>query len=137
MVGAVGAEALVLEAGLSEPRASKAVVDQTWLCLAASMLPSISQARCHRSTCSRRRTYSREAGLALKLHGARRLTIAARGQLRRSPGRFLGDFAAAISVVADRFVSAQRICELGLAFRSVGAARRSAQVGVLLGCALP
>ncbi|MDN4985600.1 SDR family oxidoreductase [Bradyrhizobium sp. WYCCWR 13022] len=86
MVRAVGAEALVLEADLSGPRAAKAVVDQTLALFGRidallNIAGAVPQVDLFETT-----DVQWEAGLALKLHGARRLTIAAWPSLMATKG---------------------------------------------------
>jgi len=86
MVRAAGAEALVLEADLSEPRAAKAVVDQTLALFGRidallNIAGAVPQVDLFETT-----DVQWEAGLALKLHGARRLTIAAWPSLMATKG---------------------------------------------------
>ncbi|WP_296745971.1 SDR family oxidoreductase [Mesorhizobium sp.] len=85
-VKAPGAEALVIEADLAEPEAAKAVVDQTLAAFGridallniAGAVPQIDLFDMSDEQW--------DAGLALKLHGARRLTIAAWPALKAAKG---------------------------------------------------
>ncbi|MGY4470829.1 3-oxoacyl-[acyl-carrier protein] reductase [Bradyrhizobium sp. LB9.1b] len=86
MVRAVGAEALVIEADLSEPGAAKAVVDQTLAAFGRidallNVAGAVPQADLFETT-----DEQWETGLALKLDGARRLTIAAWPSLMPAKG---------------------------------------------------
>src|SRR6516164_2577644 len=85
-VGAAGAEALIIDADLALPEAAQAVVDQT---LAAfnridallNIAGAVPQIDLFEMTDAQW-----ESGLALKLHGARRLTIAAWPALKAAKG---------------------------------------------------
>lgn len=86
MVGIVGAEALVIEADLAEPRAARTVVDQTLadfgrIDALLNVAGAVPQVDLFETTDAQW-----EAGLALKLHGARRLTIAAWPSLMEEKG---------------------------------------------------
>lgn len=81
-----GAQALVIDADLSQPAATRAVIDQTLagpgrldaLLNIAGAVPQIDLFEMSDAQW--------DAGLALKLHGARRLTVAAWGALKASGG---------------------------------------------------
>jgi 3-oxoacyl-[acyl-carrier protein] reductase len=85
-VGAAGAKALVIECDLSQPQAANDVVDQALAAFGridallniASAVPQIDLFEMTDAQW--------DAGLALKLHGARRLTIAAWPALRTAKG---------------------------------------------------
>jgi NAD(P)-dependent dehydrogenase (short-subunit alcohol dehydrogenase family) len=85
-VKAAGAQALVIDADLSQPAAAQAIVDQTLAAFGridallniAGAVPQIDILEMTDAQW--------EEGLALKLHGARRLTIAAWPALRASQG---------------------------------------------------
>ena len=85
-VRTVGAQALVIDADLAQPQAAQAVVDQTLgafgridaLLNIAGAVPQIDLFEMTDAQW--------ESGLALKLHGARRLTVAAWPALRESKG---------------------------------------------------
>jgi 3-oxoacyl-[acyl-carrier protein] reductase len=74
-VKAAGAQALVIDSDLAEPSAAQRVVDQT---LAAFAVPQIDLFEMTDAQW--------EGGLALKLHGARRLTVAAWPALKAAKG---------------------------------------------------
>ncbi|HEY4210244.1 MAG TPA: SDR family oxidoreductase [Steroidobacteraceae bacterium] len=81
-----GAEALVIDADLSEPSSAKAVADRTLSAFGRidallNIAGAVPQIDLFEMTDAQW-----EAGLALKLHGARRLTVAAWPALRESKG---------------------------------------------------
>jgi NAD(P)-dependent dehydrogenase (short-subunit alcohol dehydrogenase family) len=85
-VKAAGAKALVIDLDLSEPASAKAVVDQTLAAFGRidallNIAGAVPQIDLFEMTDAQW-----EAGLALKLHGARRLTIAAWPALKASRG---------------------------------------------------
>ena len=85
-VKAAGAEALVIEADLARPEAAKAVVDQTLAAFGRidallNIAGAVPQIDLFDMT-----DEQWDAGLALKLHGARRLTIAAWPALKAAKG---------------------------------------------------
>jgi NAD(P)-dependent dehydrogenase (short-subunit alcohol dehydrogenase family) len=85
-VKAEGAKALVIDLNLSEPASAKAVVDQTLVAFGRidallNIAGAVPQIDLFEMTDA-----EWEAGLALKLHGARRLTIAAWPALKASKG---------------------------------------------------
>ena len=85
-VKAAGAKALVIDLDLSEPASAKAVVDQTLAAFGRidallNIAGAVPQIDLFEMTDA-----EWEAGLALKLHGARRLTIAAWPALKASKG---------------------------------------------------
>ncbi|MGY8662599.1 SDR family oxidoreductase [Bradyrhizobium sp. UFLA05-109] len=85
-VRAVGAEALVVDADLSQPSAAQMVVDKTLeafgrLDVLLNIAGAVPQIDLFEMT-----DEQWEAGLALKLHGARRLTIAAWPALKEAKG---------------------------------------------------
>lgn len=85
-VRAAGGEALVVDVDLAEPAAARAVVDQTMAAFARidallNIAGAVPQIDLFEMTDAQW-----EAGLALKLHGARRLTLAAWPALRAAKG---------------------------------------------------
>jgi NAD(P)-dependent dehydrogenase (short-subunit alcohol dehydrogenase family) len=85
-VRAAGAEALVIDADLSEPAAAQGVADQTLAAFGRidallNIAGAVPQIDLFEMTDAQW-----EAGLALKLHGARRLTIAAWPALKEAKG---------------------------------------------------
>ena len=85
-VKAAGAEALVIDIDLSQPQAAQAVVDQALAAFGRidallNIAGAVPQIDLFEMTAAQW-----EAGLALKLHGARRLTIAAWPALKASKG---------------------------------------------------
>jgi 3-oxoacyl-[acyl-carrier protein] reductase len=86
VVRAAGAEALVIDSDLAEPQAAQAVVDQTLAAFGRidallNIAGAVPQIDLFEMT-----DEQWEGGLALKLHGARRLTIAAWPSLKASKG---------------------------------------------------
>ncbi len=86
VVKTAGAEALIIDADLSEPAAAQAVVDQTLTAFGRidallNIAGAVPQIDLFEMTDAQW-----EDGLALKLHGARRLTIAAWPALKASKG---------------------------------------------------
>ncbi|MGH7079338.1 MAG: SDR family NAD(P)-dependent oxidoreductase, partial [Acetobacteraceae bacterium] len=85
-VKAAPAEALVIAADLAEPRAAEAVVDQTlaafgWIDALLNIAGAVPQVDLFEMTDAQW-----DGGLALKLHGARRLTVAAWPALKAAQG---------------------------------------------------
>jgi 3-oxoacyl-[acyl-carrier protein] reductase len=85
-VRAAGAEALVIDADLGQPEAAQAVVDQTLAAFGridalVNIAGAVPQVDLFEMTDAQW-----ESGLALKLHGARRLTIAAWPSLKAAGG---------------------------------------------------
>ncbi|XUJ32085.1 SDR family NAD(P)-dependent oxidoreductase [Bradyrhizobium japonicum] len=85
-VRAAGAEVLVIDADLAEPRAAQSVVDQTLAAFGRidallNIAGAVPQVDLFETT-----EAQWDAGLALKLHGARRLTIAAWPSLMAAKG---------------------------------------------------
>jgi 3-oxoacyl-[acyl-carrier protein] reductase len=85
-VKAAGAEALVIDADLAQPEAARAVVDQTLAAFGRidallNIAGAVPQIDLFEMTDAQW-----EGGLALKLHGARRLTIAAWPPLKAAHG---------------------------------------------------
>ncbi|CAN7370827.1 SDR family NAD(P)-dependent oxidoreductase [Mesorhizobium caraganae] len=85
-VGAAGAEALVIDADLAEPQAVNAIVNQTMAAFGRidallNIAGAVPQIDLFDMTDAQW-----EGGLALKLHGARRLTIAAWPALKAAKG---------------------------------------------------
>jgi 3-oxoacyl-[acyl-carrier protein] reductase len=85
-VKAAGAQALVIDADLAEPAAAQAVIDQTLAAFGRidallNIAGAVPQIDLFEMTDAQW-----EAGLALKLHGARRLTIAAWPALKAAKG---------------------------------------------------
>jgi 3-oxoacyl-[acyl-carrier protein] reductase len=85
-VKAAGAEALIIDADLAEPAAAQAVVDQTLMAFGRidallNIAGAVPQVDLFEMTDAQW-----EEGLALKLHGARRLTIAAWPALKAAKG---------------------------------------------------
>jgi len=85
-VRTAGAQALVIDADLAQPQAAQAVVDQTMAAFGRidallNIAGAVPQIDLFEMTDAQW-----ESGLALKLHGARRLTVAAWPALRESKG---------------------------------------------------
>lgn len=85
-VRTAGAEALIVEADLADPKAAQAVVDQTLATFGRidallNIAGAVPQIDLFEMT-----DEQWEGGLALKLHGARRLTVAAWPSLKKSRG---------------------------------------------------
>ena len=85
-VSTAGAQALVIDADLAQPQAAQAVVDQTLAAFGRidallNIAGAVPQIDLFEMTDAQW-----ESGLALKLHGARRLTVAAWPALRESKG---------------------------------------------------